>query len=68
MMSCNANKERSERKYLNFFKQAKRQNESSIDAEARALGRFESHDKYKDFKSFNFEQAISFNTRVETFG
>ena len=67
-MRCNAKNERVKRKYLIFLKPAKRQNEASIDAVAKALVRFESHEKYKDFRSFHFEQAISFNTTVETFG
>ena len=45
MTKYNANNERIKRKYLTFLKQAKGQNEASIDAVAKALVRFESYNK-----------------------
>jgi len=60
MRKHNANNERIKRKYLVFLKQAKGQNESTIDAVAKAIARFESYNHYKDFKSFHYEQAIGF--------
>ncbi|MFK5915587.1 MAG: site-specific integrase [Woeseiaceae bacterium] len=60
MKKHNANNERIKRKYLTFLKQAKGQNEASIDAVAKAIARFESFNRYKDFKAFHFEQAIQF--------
>ena len=60
MKKHNANNERIKRKYLTFLKQAKGQNEASIDAVAKAIVRFESYNKYKDLKAFHFEQAIGF--------
>ena len=60
MLKHNPNNERIKRKYLIFLKEAKRQNESSIDAVAKALSRFESYTKYRDFKAFHFEQAVGF--------
>lgn len=60
MRKHNANNERIKRKYLVFLKQAKGQNEASIDAVAKAIARFESYNQYKDFKAFHFEQAIGF--------
>ncbi len=60
MTKYNANNERIKRKYLTFLKQAKGQNEASIDAVAKALVRFESYNKHKDFRAFHFEQAIGF--------
>jgi integrase len=62
MKKMNANNERIKRKYLTFLKQAKGQNESSIDAVAKAISRFEAYTKWKDFKAFHFEQAIAFKT------
>jgi len=64
MTKHNANNERIKRKYLTFLKQAKGQNESSIDAVAKALARFEFYNKYKDFKAFRFEQAIGFKKHL----
>ena len=43
MKKHNANNERIKRKYLTFLKQAKGQNEASIDAVAKAIARFESY-------------------------
>ena len=64
MKKYNANNERIKRKYLTFLKQAKGQNEASIDAVAKAIARFESYNKYKDFKAFHFEQAIGFKKHL----
>jgi len=59
-MKYNPDNERIKRKYFIFMKEAKRQNEASIDAIAKALNRFEVYGKYRDFKSFHFEQAVGF--------
>ncbi len=64
MKKYNANNERIKRKYLIFLKQAKGQNEASIDAVAKAIVRFESYNKQKDFKAFHFEQAIGFKKHL----
>ncbi len=64
MKKHNANNERIKRKYLTFLKQAKGQHEASIDAVAKAIVRFESYNKYKDFKAFHFEQAIGFKKHL----
>lgn len=64
MNKHNANNERIKRKYLTFLKQAKGQNEASIDTVAKAIARFESYNKYKDFKAFHFEQAIGFKRHL----
>ncbi|MDH5561351.1 MAG: site-specific integrase [Deltaproteobacteria bacterium] len=64
MKKYNANNERIKRKYLTFLKQAKGQNEASIDAVAKAISRFEFYNKYKDFKAFHFEQAIGFKKHL----
>lgn len=62
MTQNNVNNERIKRKYLIFLKQAKGQNEASIDSVAAAINRFEEFTKYKDFKVFNINQAINFKT------
>lgn len=64
MQKHNANNERIKRKYLTFLKQAKGQNEATIDAVAKAIARFEYYNKYKDFKAFHFEQAIHFKEHL----
>jgi integrase/recombinase XerD len=64
MKKMNANNERIKRKYLTFLKQAKGQNEASIDAVAKAISRFENYTKWKDLKLFHFEQAIGFKVHL----
>jgi len=59
-MKHNAENERIKRQYFIFLKEAKRQNEASIDVVAMALYRFEDYNKYKSFKTFHFEQAVGF--------
>jgi len=60
MNKHNAVNERIKRKYFIFLKEAKRQNESSVDAVAKSISRFESYTKYRDFRAFHFEQAVGF--------
>jgi len=64
MKKHNPNNGRIKRKYLIFLKEAKRQSESSIDAVAKSLSRFESYTDYRDFKAFHFEQAIGFKKHL----
>ena len=63
-MKHNANNERIKRQYFIFLKEAKRQNESSVDAVAKAISRFESYTKYRDFKAFHFKQAVGFKNHL----
>ncbi len=42
------------------MKEAKRQNEASIDAIAKALNRFEVYSQFRDLKAFHHKQAIGF--------
>ncbi|RDH80799.1 MAG: recombinase XerC [endosymbiont of Galathealinum brachiosum] len=60
MMKHNPENERVKRSYLIFMKQAKRQDESSLDSVAMAISRFEYYTNYKNFKAFHFQQAIGF--------
>ncbi len=64
MLKHNANNERIKRQYFIFLKEAKRQNESSVDGVAKAISRFESYTKFKDFKAFHFEQAVGFKKHL----
>jgi len=60
MRNYHADNERMKRKYLLFLKEARRQDESSVDAVAKAISRFEEYTSWKDFKAFHFQQAVGF--------
>jgi site-specific recombinase XerD len=64
MKKHNADNERIKRKYFAFLKEAKRYSESTVDAVAKALSRFESYTKYRDFKAFHHNQAIAFKKHL----
>ena len=64
MTKHNSANERIKRKYFAFLKEAKRHSEPTIDAAAKALNRFEVYTKYRDFKTFHFEQAIAFKRHL----
>ncbi len=64
MSTHNANNERIKRRYFSYLKEAKRQDESTVDAVAGAIARFEAGTKYRDFKAFHHEQAISFKKHL----
>ena len=64
MTTHNPNNERTKRRYFAYLKEAKRHSEPTVDAVAKALARFESDTKHRDFKLFHFEQAIAFKRRL----
>jgi len=64
MSKHNPNNERIKRKYLIFMKEARQQQEATIDAIAKAINRFETYSKLRDFKSFHFEQAVGFKKHL----
>ena len=64
MTAHNANNERIKRKYFAFLKEAKRHSETTVDATAKALDRFEVYTKHRDFKTFHVEQAIAFKKHL----
>jgi integrase/recombinase XerD len=64
MATHNADNERIKREYFIFLKEAKRQAEDSVDAVAKALARFETDTRHRDFKSFHHQQAIAFKRRL----
>ena len=64
MRKHHSGNERIKRKYLTFLKEAKRQDESSVDAVAMAISRFEAYTKWRDFKAFHFEQAVGFKVQL----
>ncbi len=64
MKKHNPANERIKRKYFAYLKEAKRHSEPTVDAAAKALSRFESYTRYRDFKAFHFEQAIAFKKNL----
>src|SRR5580658_1852691 len=64
MSKSNAENVRIKRDYFAHLKGPGRQNEASIDAVAKALSRFESYTRNKDFKTFRKEQAIGFTAHL----
>jgi len=64
MKKHNPGNERIKRKYFAFLKEAKRHSEPTVDAAAKALNRFEVYSKFRDFKTFHFEQAIAFKRHL----
>lgn len=58
-----AGNERAKRRYLQFLREAKGRDESSIDAVAKAIERYESHNRYRDFRKFHIEQVTGFKAR-----
>jgi integrase len=64
MTTHNPNNERIKRQYFAYLKEAKRHSEATVDAVAKALARFETYTKFRDFGIFHFEQAIAFKKHL----
>jgi len=64
MTKHNAHNERIKHDYFSYLKEAKRQNESTVDAYAKALDRFEVYNSHRDFKLFHPAQAIGFKKHL----
>ena len=64
MKKHDAYNERIKRQYLTFLKEAKRFSESSLDGVAKAIHRFESYTKFRDFKQFHIQQAVAFKAHL----
>ena len=64
MKTHNPENERTKRDYFSFLKEAKGLSETSIDAAAKALARFETSTRFKSFKAFHFEQAAAFKRQL----
>jgi integrase len=60
MKTHDAQNERIKRRYFTFLKEAKRFSESSLDGVAKAIHRFESYTKFRDFRQFHIQQAVAF--------
>ena len=64
MKTHNPENERLKREYFTFLKEARRYSEASLDGVAKALHRFETYTKFKDFKRFHIEQAMGFKRHL----
>jgi hypothetical protein len=60
MSSYNAANERMKRQYFAYLAEAQGHSEQTIDAVAKAIARFETYTRFKDFKTFHIEQAKAF--------
>jgi integrase len=59
-----ASNERIKREYFAYLKEAMRQSGPTVDAVAKAIARFETYMKFRDFKAFNERQAIAFKNHL----
>jgi len=64
MKSHNPENERIKRHYFEYLKEAKRQNEQSVDVVAMALARFEGYTRHRNFKAFHHSQAVGFKNHL----
>lgn len=60
----NEENERIKRRYLQFLREAKRSDLTTVDKAAEAILRFERSTGFKPFKLFHIEQAITFKNRL----
>jgi integrase len=64
MRKHNPDNERIKRAYFLYLKEARRLSEHSVDAAAAAISRFEHYGKYRDFKRFHTQQAVTFKRKL----
>lgn len=64
MKTLNPDNERIKREYFAYLKEANRYTEQSVDGVAKALNRFETYTKFRDFMSFHFQQAVAFKRHL----
>jgi integrase len=64
MRTHNPQNERIKRAYLIYLAEAKGYSEATIDGVAKALNRFETYNKFRDFKAFRIEQAKGFKASL----
>jgi site-specific recombinase XerD len=56
--------ERIKRAYFTYLAEAKGFSEATLDAVAKALNRFETYTRFRDFKAFHIEQAKGFKASL----
>lgn len=64
MTKYNPKNERIKRDYFRFQKEAARKADPTLDGIRKAIARFEAYTGFKDFASFNREQAIAFKKHL----
>jgi integrase len=64
MRTHNPQNERTKRAYFSWLIHAKGYSDATVDGVAKALNRFESYTKFRDFKSFHIEQAKGFRENL----
>jgi integrase len=64
MKKHNPANERTKHRYFTYLREAQGHSESTIDAVAKALDRFEDDTGRRDFHSFHYQQAASFKRRL----
>src|SRR6476646_2478608 len=64
MKTHSAQNERIKRAYFIYLAEAQGFSESTLDAVAKALKRFETYTKFRDFKAFHIEQAQGFKANL----
>jgi hypothetical protein len=47
-----------------YLKEARQCSEASLDSVAKALNRFESYTRFRDFRTFRTEQAVAFKRHL----
>src|SRR5262245_21371667 len=64
MKTHNPQNERIKRAYFTYLIEAKGFSEATLDGVAKALNRFETYTRFRDFKSFHIEQAKGFKASL----
>ena len=64
MKTHNPQNERIKRAYFTYLAEAKGFGEATLDGVAKALNRFETYTKFRDFKAFHIEQAKGFKVSL----
>ena len=64
MKTHNPENKRFKREYFTFLKEAGRYSEASLDGVKKALHRFETYTRFKDFKRFHIQQAVGFKRHL----
>ena len=57
--------ERIKHQYFGYLREARRRNDASVDAVAKALSRFEELTGFRDFRQFHREQAVAFKRKLD---
>src|SRR5436309_15756942 len=64
MKTHNPQNERIKRAYFTYLAEAKGFSEATLDGVAKALNRFETYTRFRDFKAFHIEQVKGFKAHL----